>query len=127
MDQFVQIRGLFAENRRHFVRPLLLVKHVGVIEVRAHLMLKQQGELLVHQNFIGVITQALVPQQFDAPLYPAPAILRTRKLYRNIVRHVPGFVVPNLDVMRFKLRNPFSQLRHFEKLVLVLQISRAHP
>ena len=128
IDQLIEICALhFAEHFSHFIGPLLFVIHVRVVEVRAHFMLEDPGELLVDEHVIRIVAQPFVAQQFDAALHPAPAIGVILELDRNIVSHVPCLMHPNLREMRFQFGNPIGQLRHLRKFIFVLQIAGAHP
>ncbi len=126
-DQFVEIGRVGGEDLGHLIGPLLLVVHVGVIEIGPHLVLEEPGQFAIDESLVGVVTQALVAQQLDAPLHPAPAIGEILELDRDVVSHVPGLHQPNLDEMRFELGDPVGQLRHFEEFVLVLQVAGANP
>ncbi|OQB89054.1 MAG: hypothetical protein BWX84_02601 [Verrucomicrobia bacterium ADurb.Bin118] len=127
MQERVEIGPAVAKYPGHLGRPLLLVVHVGVIEIVAHLVLKEPTQLAVKQGLVGVVVQALVAQQRDAAFNPAPAVLGVLELDRDVVGHVPGLEKPDLREVRFQLGNPVGQLGHLKKFVLLLQFVGAHP
>jgi len=54
----------------NLARPPGFVSHVGVIQIRSHLVLVDPPQLAVHQGFMRVVAHAFVAQQFDGPLDP---------------------------------------------------------
>ena len=74
MNELIEVRLFLIENDSHFVRPLLFVIHVGVVEVLTELMLEDPAELAINEQFVGIPRQTIVPQQLDAFAHPTPAI-----------------------------------------------------
>ena len=73
MNQLLQVRRPLVEDFRHVIGPLLRGR-ARIIEVLSNLVLKKPRQLAVNENLIRIIAQAVVTEQFDASLHPAPAV-----------------------------------------------------
>ena len=127
VEQLVVVRPAATEHARDFLRPLVFIDEMRIIEVLPHLVLEEPGELAVEQRLLGIIADALIAQQLDALLHPAPAVVGIAELDRDVVGHVPALHEPDLDERRFQLGNPVGELHLLEILVLLLQVACANP
>ncbi|MCZ7635621.1 MAG: hypothetical protein M5U12_05965 [Verrucomicrobia bacterium] len=127
VDEFVPVGAAAAEDRLHFGGPDAFEVEVGVIEVVAHLVLKMPGQLAVQLDLMRVVLEALVAQELDAALDPAPAVGGAGELDRDVVGHVPGHDGPDGGDAGLELGDPVGELDHLEEAVFVLEFHGADP
>ena len=90
VEEGIVVRVSAADGFVHGLGPVCLVREVGVVEVRAHLVVEVAGELGMDVDGVGIVLQAFVAEEFDAALDPEPAILGVGELDRDVVGKVPG-------------------------------------